>query len=131
MALRNANFGVSPDKICADFAAILFGEKYEIPSAQTVAKVETKTAAIDPKIYDAYVGEYELAPNFILTVKREGDRLMTQATGQGQAEIFPESETKFFLKVIEAKLTFVKDESGKVTHLILHQNGEHTAMKIK
>ena len=124
VALRNANFGVSPDKVCADFAAILFGEKYETPGAQAVAKV-------DPKIYDAYVGEYQLAPNFILTVTREGDRLMTQATGQGQVEIFPESETRFFPKVIEAKITFVKDESGKVTHLILQQNGEHKAMKIK
>ena len=124
VALRNANFGVSPDKVCTDLAAILFGEKYEIPSGQVVAKV-------DPKIFDAYVGEYQLAPNFILTITREGDRLMTQATGQGKIEIFPESETKFFPKVMEAKLTFVKDESGKVTHLILHQNGDHKATKIK
>jgi CubicO group peptidase (beta-lactamase class C family) len=124
IALRNSNFGVSPDKVCADFAAILFGEKYEIPGTQVVAKV-------DPKIYDAYVGEYQLAPNFILTVTREGDRLMTQATGQGKIEIFPESETKFFPKVMEAKITFVKDESGKVTHLILQQGGERQAKKIK
>ncbi len=124
VALRNANFGVSPDKVCADFAAILFGEKYEIPGTQTVAKV-------DPKIYDAYAGEYQLGPNFILTVRREGDRLITQATGQDPIEIFPESETKFFPKVMEAKITFGKDESGKVTHLILQQNGEHKAMKIK
>jgi CubicO group peptidase (beta-lactamase class C family) len=124
VALRNANFGVSPDKVCTDFAAILLGEKYEIPGMQIVAQ-------IDPKLYDAYSGEYQLAPNFILTVRREGDRLITQATGQGPIEIFPESETKFFPKVMEAKITFVKDESGKVTHLILQQNGEHKAMKIK
>lgn len=131
VALRNANFGVSPDKICTDFAAILFGEKYEIPSPQAVAKVEAKAAQVDPKIYDAYVGEYQLAPNFILAIRREGDRLITQATGQGEVEIFPESETVFFPKEIEAKLVFFKDESGKVTHLILKQNGEHKAMKIK
>ena len=40
------------------------------------ARVEAK---VDPAIYDAYVGEYELAPGFILIVTREGDRLMTEA----------------------------------------------------
>lgn len=131
VALRNANFGVSPDKICADFAAILFGEKYEIPTPLAAAASGPKVAVVDPKIYDAYVGEYQLAPNFILSVRRDGNRLMTQATGQGEVEIFPESETKFFPKEIPASLTFVKDANGKVTHLILHQNGEHKAMKIK
>lgn len=125
VVLRNIDAGSpGPGKISSDLAAILFGEKYEIPAVKTVAQV-------DPKIYDAYVGEYQLGPNFILAVRREGDRLLTRATGQGDIEIFPESETKFFPKVMEASLTFVKDESGKVTHLILHQNGEHKAMKIK
>lgn len=123
VALRNANFGVSPDKICTDFAAILFGEKYEIPGQEVIAKV-------DPKIYDAYVGQYQLGP-ITLTVTHEGDRLLAQPTGQSKAELFPESETKFFLKVVDAKITFVKDESGKVTHLILHQGGDQKAMKIK
>lgn len=121
VVLRNIDGGSpGPGKISNDLAALLFGEKLE----PTIAKV-------DPKIYDAYVGEYQLAPNFILAVRRNGDRLITQATGQGEIEIFPESETKFFPKVMEAKLTFVKDESGKVTHLILQQNGEHKAVKIK
>lgn len=123
VALRNANFGVSPDKVCTDFAAILFGEKYEIPGTQVIAKV-------DPKIYDAYLGEYQLGP-MTLTVTRDGDRLLAQPTGQSKAELFPESETKYFLKVVDAKITFVKDESGKVTHLILHQGGEQKATKIK
>jgi hypothetical protein len=67
----------------------------------------------------------------VLAVTREGDRLLAQPTGQSKAELFPESETKFFLKVVDAKVTFVKDESGKVTHLILNQGGERKAMKIK
>ncbi|HEX4948344.1 MAG TPA: serine hydrolase [Blastocatellia bacterium] len=123
VALRNATFGISPDKICTDFAAILFGEKYEIPGTEVIAKV-------DPKIYDAYVGEYQLGP-MKLTVTREGDRLWAQPTGQPKAELFPESETKFFLRVVDAKITFTKDESGKVTHLILHQGGDQKATKIK
>ena len=85
--------------------------------ARTVAKV-------DPKLYDAYVGQYPLAPTFVITITREGDRLMTQATGQPKVELFPESETKYFLKVVDAQITFVKDDRGVVTHLILHQGGK-------
>jgi len=79
--------------------------------------------SVDPNIYDAYVGQYELAPNFILTVTREGDRLMTQATGQQKIEIFPISETEFFPKVVDARITFVRGADGKVTQLVLHQGG--------
>jgi CubicO group peptidase (beta-lactamase class C family) len=105
----------SPSKISRDLASILFGQPVSTPKVREVAKV-------DPKIYDAYVGKYELGPNFVLTVTREGDHLMTQATGQGKIEVFPESETHFFLRVVDAQLTFVR-EDDKVTHLILHQNG--------
>lgn len=87
---------------------------------------------VDPKIYGAYVGRYELAPGLILTVTREGDRLMTQATGQASIEIFPESETTFFAKVIDAKITFVKDAAGAVTGLTLQQAWqERQAKKIR
>jgi CubicO group peptidase (beta-lactamase class C family) len=103
-------------RIARDLLAILFGQPYRVPAVRTVAK-------IDPNVYDAYVGQYQLAPTFILTITREGDRLMTQATGQGKLEVFPESETKFFLRVVDAQITFVKDDSGTVTHLILHQGG--------
>ena len=44
---------------------------------------EHKEIAVDPKLFDGYVGRYRLAPNFVVTVTREGDRLFAQATGQG------------------------------------------------
>ena len=84
---------------------------------------------MDPALYDAYAGEYELAPNFVLTVTREGDHLMTQATGQSKIEVFPSSETEFFLKVVDARLTFVRSAEGKVDHLILHQGGRDMMAK--
>jgi CubicO group peptidase (beta-lactamase class C family) len=124
VVLRNADYGSpGPGQISQDLASIVFGEKYEIPAASVEVKV-------DPKIYDAYVGRYELAPTFILTISKEGDRLMAQATGQRPIELFPESEIKFFMKVVEAKVTFVKDDTGKVTHLILHQGGDRQAKRI-
>ena len=111
----------NPGRVAADLASIVFGETVVLPKAHVAVKV-------DPKIYDAYVGKYELAPTFALAVTREGDRLMAEATGQAKVEIFPESETAFFLKVIDAQITFVKEE-GKVTQLILHQGGRDTKGK--
>jgi hypothetical protein len=54
---------------------------------------------------------------------------MTRATGQGAFEIFAESETRFFLKVIDAQVEFVKDAAGMVTGMILFQNGRRTPGK--
>jgi tetratricopeptide (TPR) repeat protein len=75
--------------------------------------------------YDAYVGEYEVTPTFKAAVYKEGDKLMTQATGQPAFELFPEAEDKFFLKVIDAKVTFTRDDKGLVTGLVIHQGGQN------
>ena len=78
---------------------------------------------VDPKLFEGYVGRYQLAPNFILTITTEDDRLFAQATGQPRFEAFAKSETEFFLKVVDALITFAADESGRATALTLHQNG--------
>jgi len=94
----------------------------EVPKERMAVKV-------DPKIYDAYAGRYELAPNVFFTVKRQGDRLMVQLTGQAFLEVFPSSETEFSYRVVDAQLTFVKNNAGEVTSLILHQNGQNPEAK--
>ena len=67
-----------------------------------------------------------------MTVTREGNSLITQATGQRKIEMFPESETKFFPKVMEATMVFEKDASGKVVALVLTQGGrDQRAKKIE
>jgi len=97
--------------------------------SSTVPK-ERVAVKVSPKIYDAYVGQYELEPGSVITVRRDGDKLRAQLTGQPAFQVFPESETDFFYKVVDAQLTFVKDAKGKVTSLVLHQNGDKTAKKI-
>jgi len=87
-------------------------------------RLEGKAEPVDTKAYDAYVGEYEVSPSFIVKVFREGDKLMTQATGQPSFGLFPEAENKFFLRVVDAKVTFVKNEQGVVTSLIIQQGGK-------
>ena len=73
-----------------------------------------------------YVGDYQLAPGFVLTVTLEGEQLMSQATGQQKVEIFPTSDKEFFLKVVNAQISFITDSSGNVEKLILHQGGRDT-----
>ncbi len=84
---------------------------------------------IDPKVFDQYEGDYELQPGFVIEFFRRGDRFFTQATGQGAAEIFAESESRFFLKVVDGGVEFVKDAAGKVTGMVLTQNGQKLPAK--
>ena len=86
---------------------------------------ERKEVAVPLKILEKYVGTYELHPRFDLVVTLEGDQLMTQATGQDKFPIFAESETKFFLKIVDAEIDFYDD------HLILHQGGNNITAKRK
>jgi CubicO group peptidase (beta-lactamase class C family) len=113
---------MNPGRVAGDLAKIAFGEPYNLPATRKVAEV-------DPKLYDAYAGRYELEPKVIATIAREGDRLMIQVTGQPRFEMFPESDTAYFLKVVDATIKFVKDDKGKVGHLVIHQGGHDVKAK--
>jgi serine-type D-Ala-D-Ala carboxypeptidase/endopeptidase len=90
---------------------------------------EHKEVAVDPKLFDRYVGRYQLAPNFILTITREGDHLFGQATGQPKFELFAESEKEYFLKVVDAQISFEVDAAGVANQLVLHQMGRDAPAK--
>ncbi|HEX5736180.1 MAG TPA: DUF3471 domain-containing protein [Blastocatellia bacterium] len=80
-------------------------------------RAERTVAKIDPAIYDSYVGEY-LVGSRTCTVVREGDKLLLVAPGWMKAEAFPESETKFFLRAMDAQMIFVRNEKGEVTGFV-------------
>jgi hypothetical protein len=84
---------------------------------------------LDEKILESYVGVYEITPQFSFSITKDQDRLYLQATGQQKVEIFAESEAKFFLKVNDAELEFVKDNTGKAMKAILNQGGRQTDAK--
>jgi enterochelin esterase family protein len=79
------------------------------------------TIKLDPKVLDTYVGQYELTPKLTLTLRRERHHLMAQLTGQPPFEVFPESETKFFWKIVDAQFVIEKDKDGKVAGLLFEQ----------
>jgi len=103
------------------------GQEFKAPRLE-----EEETAEVDPAVYDAYVGQYDLKNIGTITVTKEGDQLFAQMTGQPKFEIFPSSETEFFLKVVNAQITFVKSDEGKIIKVILNQGGmKLEAPKIK
>jgi len=84
---------------------------------------EKEVLSLTPEQMQPFVGEYVIQPGFSLVVTLENGHLMTQATGQEKFEVFPESPAKFFLKVVDAQIEFVKNADGKVDSLILYQGG--------
>lgn len=90
---------------------------------------ERKEIAVDPKLFDKYAGRYQLAPNFILTITREGDHLFAQATGQPKFELFAEGEKEYFLKVVDAQISFEVEGASVASQLVLHQMGRDMPAK--
>lgn len=70
-------------------------------------------------------GRYQLAPNFSIAIFLKDGKLISQATNQGPIELFAESPTTFFVKVVDAQVSFELDEAGVAKSLTLHQNGQN------
>jgi CubicO group peptidase (beta-lactamase class C family) len=113
--LANIN-GEAPNQIAAKLADLAHGRAVQTTS-------ERKEIPLPVATLSRYVGTYELAPGASMMIRLAGDHLTTQLTGQQQIPIFAESETRFFLKVVDAQVEFFTDASGAVTHAVMYQNG--------
>lgn len=116
VVLGNLN-GPGPDKLGADLMTLAQG------GTVTLAE-ERQAVALSSEAMQAYVGVYRLAPTFALTVSIIEGKLSVQATGQGVLEMFAEGPDAFFLRVVDARITFNRDAAGTITGLVLHQNGQ-------
>ncbi len=115
IALANQNTNaVGP--ITDNLARLYMGEKITPRNKREAIQISSAK-------FDELVGEYELQPGFVMKVFRDGEKFMTQATGQGVIEIFAMSESRFFPKVVDAELEFERGPDGKAVALILHQGG--------
>lgn len=115
VVLCNTSFGVD------DLGLHALEPKWEAKMLPE-ARRELKLA---PEVLTKYVGEYELAPGFVIAVTVEGGRIFAQATNQPKFELFAAGETEFFLKVVDAQVSFTP------TGLVLHQGGRDTPGKKK
>jgi CubicO group peptidase (beta-lactamase class C family) len=123
VVLANVN-GSAASEMAGQLPKVAFGEPVTLPGEREATDVPTD-------ILRQYVGAYQLAPNVTNTIRLVDDHLTTQLPNQPEIPLFPESETKFFLKVVNAQVEFFKDASGRVTHLIIYQNGrQQTAQRV-
>ena len=99
-------------------AAILFGQPWDMPE-------ERQPSDVGAQDRSGYAGAYRFSADFIVSVTCRNGRLLFQATRQPRFELFPAGRDEFFMKASPAELTFVRDRTGAVTHMILHQNGQH------
>jgi len=99
-----------------DHEAPRISDKAELPPPR-------KEIQVPAEVLSNYVGTYELQPGVEVVMTLEDGQLMTQLTGQPKFPLFAESEDAFFLKVVDAKVTFVKDAQGAVNKLVIHQGG--------
>ena len=88
------------------------------------------TIRLKPETLEAYAGKYQWEPPPVefLTVTREGDRLFVDYPKNFKAELFAETETKFFIKVRLIEFTF-KIDGGKVTGLVVAGRGQSYPLK--
>ena len=99
-------------------------------TAAIIAAREKQQITLPVEALEPLVGEYQLSPMggaMTIVVTREGTQLYEQATQQPRFEIFPLSPMEFFLKVVDARITFTRDSAGKVTGLVVHQGGQDFA----
>jgi hypothetical protein len=116
VVLTNADHA-DPGTIARRVAETYVPGLVEVVRPRTVVKV-------DPKQFDAYVGQYQPTPNVTVTVSREGDKLMLEAPNTpGKVELLAESDISFFPNDLPVTFTFIKDQTGKVTHLALQNGG--------
>jgi CubicO group peptidase (beta-lactamase class C family) len=85
---------------------------------------EREVARVDPKVYASYTGQYDVR-NSSVAVTIENGRLFIQAPpfGPDKVELYPESETKYFITLDDVTFTFIKDEKGQVTEMLVESPG--------
>jgi CubicO group peptidase (beta-lactamase class C family) len=101
-----------------------------IPLAPKPTPPKQRTSiTVSREVLQGYVGTYQLTPQFLLEVTLGESGLQVRPTGQSISDLFAESETEFFFKVVDAQISFVRDAQGAVTGLVLHQNGNDLAAR--
>ena len=105
------------------------GAKPQPPAAGQPASTPIKPAAerkemkLTAKVLNTYVGEYQMGPDRTLTISLKDGYLWGQPTGQDPRQMFPETQTVFFLKDLAVEVTFKKDAKGVVTGMLMKQEG--------
>jgi uncharacterized protein DUF4440/uncharacterized protein DUF3471 len=99
--------------------------EWRLVASQVLVRLQDPApATVDPKIFDAYVGRYDLSPTVRYTVTREGDALFGERNGRPKQPLLPETETVFFTPgAPRTRKIFVRDATGKVVRIVDRRDG--------
>jgi predicted SnoaL-like aldol condensation-catalyzing enzyme len=123
-------FRVKDGKFTEHWDGVQLAPGWRTEVERGVQERDRKMIAVDPKLFDMYVGRYELASNSVLTITREGDHLFGQVTGQSQkSELFAEGEKEYFLKNFDVQITFEVGSAGVANQLVLRTGERNTTAK--
>jgi beta-lactamase family protein/uncharacterized protein DUF3471 len=112
-------FGEALNGISTDLSAIIFHKSYELMSDHVSIK-------LPDVVLKKYIGQYDFDKKHHAYITLENEQLQLEAPQGGlpKSPLFAEDETNFYLKIINARIEFVKDASGNITGLISHYNGK-------
>jgi RNA polymerase sigma factor (sigma-70 family) len=85
-------------------------------------------------IYDTYVGRYrfDVRPDLTVTIKREGNRLVSEGGGQRHElciSASPQGELR--AREFDGVGRFLKDRRGRVTHVVYYEHGREMGVATK
>lgn len=121
------------DDIAGTIMKCMLGIPYEDPKWPLEAR-------IDPKLLDTYTGNYELISQdkttppekpgvTLIVVSREGSRLVFNMDKKITFKLYPESDVKFFAKLVPLSITFSKDNADNKTHMSIKADNESSEWK--
>jgi CubicO group peptidase (beta-lactamase class C family) len=107
-------------------------EPFDPSSPPPDPEPERQTIPIDPAIFDAVVGRYEVAPGDYVFLKMEDGRLLGSGEGTYWADVFAVSENQFFIDGRPYDFRFDRNSEGTVTGMTILFNGmEIPAKKVQ
>ena len=92
-------------------------------------KTQPPVIALEPSVYDAYIGKFQLETGLMIKIFCENNRLRAEIPGQPLIELSPLSETTFDMRGVNAKLFFTRDALGKAMNIFFHRRGEEVPGK--
>ncbi len=120
----------NPWDLAAKITDIYLKDKETIESPKKeVSRKDSGNVEVDADVLASYCGSYELQPGMVATISKDGNNLYAEAPGLAKSQITPLSATEFLVKSVSAKITFQKDENGKVSRMLVNMGGQEMATR--
>ncbi len=119
-----ANCALNTTRLSYEIADLYLGIPKE-KLAHAPAPVTHTVAEVDPALCAGFAGKYGVNDGAIITVSTQENRLYVQPPGAPLLELHPKSATEYFLKEVNVQVSFPRDETGRTSQLVWHQNGHH------